>query len=289
MVKLCSILLAAVLAATSGTADSLLVVSWNLENFFDNRADGTSDSEAEFSSSGRRHWSARRLDAKCAGISKVLLMIADSYGRLPDAVALQEVENRRVLKRLISGTALRKLDYAIVHFDSPDHRGIDCALFCRKSTLKLLRAHPAHIFDGGEPVPTRDILVAEFDSLAILVNHHPSKVGGKDSRRALAMARMMELCDSLGGRILCVGDFNDDLWHNGGPGTIKYNGEWEKIDGHFAFGGLSVREEVFCSGDVLLEEDRGFGGLKPRRTYVGLKYNGGISDHLPLALIVYFR
>ena len=87
-------------------------------------------------------------------------------------------------------------------------------------------------------------------------------------------------------RSFAVGDFNEDLWGRGG-GTIKYNGKWEKIDGGFAEGFPRVREEVF-DDPLLLEEDKAFGGMKPRRTFVGPRYTGGVSDHLPVVFIVYY-
>ena len=268
--------------------DSLLVVSWNVENFLDPKEDTTG-----------RH-TAKRLQAKCSGIAKTIFLIADKEGRLPDAVALMEVGNRRVLNKLLSTTPLRKLDYAIIHYDSPDRRGIDCALLYRKSRLTLLRSGPRHLKDStGALLRTRDILLAEFDGIDILVNHHPSKVGAaSEERRAIAMRRMWGLIDSLSAaghpRILSVGDFNDNVWPapdahgtsiqgNSPPGTIKYNGAWEKIDGHFARGALSVEEAVF-DHPLLTEPDRSYGGTKPRRSFSGPRWLGGISDHYPVIL-----
>lgn len=272
------LLMAALSAGTSARdRDSLLVIFWNLENFFDYRSDN-----------GPQYWTRARFYAKCDGIAKTLLRIADRHGRLPDAIGFAEVENAFVLRRLLDATALRKLDYEIVHFDSPDPRGIDCALLCRRSTLPLRAGAARHVRDSaGAVIPTRDILLAQFDSLAILVNHHPSQLGGKAERRERARAQMRALADSLRvaapGRVLAVGDFNEDLWHDGG-GTIKYNGDWEKIDGHFAEGFSAVREEVFAD-PALLQPDAAFGGTKPRRTFVGPRYTGGVSDHLPIVII----
>ncbi len=333
--------------------DSLLVVSWNVENFLDYRTDTTG-----------RH-TAGRFYTKCNSVCKTLLLIAEQEGRLPDAVALMEIGDRFVLDRLVHSTPLRKLDYRIVHYESPDRRGIDCALLYRAGSLRLQRSRPVHLVDTtGLVMSTRDILVAEFDSLCILVNHHPSKVGAdSERRRGIAMARMNELMDSLAGAwrgaegswrgsecswrksegswrgfegswcgsegswrgsegswrgsdfpagtcatkvdstlydgagipsffgpapsgverpVLSVGDFNDDVWQAGGPGTIKYNGSWEKIDGHFARG-LAVREKVFAS-PLLSEEDRTWGGTKPRRAFSGPRWLGGVSDHYPIIL-----
>lgn len=274
------LLMAALSAGASAQdRDSLLVVFWNLENFFDYRSDNKP-----------QYWTKGRFYAKCDGVAKTLLRIADHYGRLPDAVGFAEVENARVLRRLLDATALRKLDYRIVHYDSPDPRGIDCALLCRRSTLPLRASAAAHVADSaGVPLLTRDILVAQFDSLAVLVNHHPSQLGGKAGRRERARARMQALTDSLRAagqrRVLAVGDFNQDLWAGGAGGTLKYNGRWEKIDGHFAEGFSAVREEIFAD-PTLLQPDAAFGGTKPRRTFVGPRYTGGISDHLPIVIVV---
>ena len=253
--------------------DSLLVVFWNLENFFDWKSD-----------SRPQYWTSRRFQAKCEGVCKTLMLIADRYGQLPDVVGFAEVENRTVVSRLLRNTLLRKAGYEILHFDSPDRRGIDCALIHRP-LLVLEYGAAKHLYDSsGTVMQTRDILLASFGQLCVLVNHHPSKLGSvKGAARDLAMVRMRFLADSLMGAgaaaVLAVGDFNECYWE--GEGTIKYNGEWEKIDGCFSFGNIVVKEEVF-DHPLLLEKDKNYGGLKPRRTFTGPRYNGGLSDHLPV-------
>lgn len=250
----------------------VLVVFWNVENFFEDKP---------------------YFNAKANGIAKVVYMIADEQGAMPDVIALAEVGNRKVLEKLVWRTALRKTDYRIVHYDSPDRRGIDCALLYRKSSFRSIRSRPCNLVDSsGRSLRSRDILLFEGEQaepLCILVNHHPSKVGrNSEERRCIAMERMNGICDSLeaaGSRnILCVGDFNENLWGPFDQGTIKYNGAWDKIDGHFARG-LTVEERVFAA-PLLLERDKAFGGLKPRRAWIGPRWNGGISDHLPIVLIL---
>ena len=108
-------LLLCLLLAANQPADSIKVLFWNVENFFDWRNDSTSVSDAEFSSQGARRWTRKRFAAKCNAIAKAIL-----WAGVPDVIGLAEVENARVLKRLLQETALRKLDYRIVHFDSPD-------------------------------------------------------------------------------------------------------------------------------------------------------------------------
>lgn len=276
MTRLLALLLAAVPAAGQ---DSLLAVFWNLENFFDYR----SEAAPQF-------WTRGRFYAKCDAVAKTLMLIADGYGRLPDIAAFAEIENSFVMHSLVSSTLLRKLGYSAVHFESPDHRGIDCGLIYRKSVLELLDSYPKHVYDSsGAVMATRDIVVAEFGGITVLVNHHPSRIGGKSDRREAAMGRMLGIADSLRSagrrRVLAVGDFNDELWPSEGSGTLKYNGRWEKIDGHFSFGALEVDEKVFVS-PLLLVPDKAFGGMKPRRCFTGPRYEGGISDHLPIVLEV---
>ena len=199
-------------AGGSDGRGEVMVMFWNLENFFDFKDDGTGESDAEFSATGTRRWTKARFYRKCQAVAKTIL-----WAGVPDIVGMAEVENRFVLTQLVTKTALRKLDYQIVHFDSPDPRGIDCALLYRVSRLTLVSAKPCRVSAPG--LQTRDILLAQFvtatgDSLAVLVNHHPSKLGGEtDWRREVAVARLRAIGDSLAAagwaRTVAIGDFND--------------------------------------------------------------------------------
>ena len=295
MLLLCLMLLS---GARTAPTDSLLVITWNIENCFDWQCDSLSSSEIEFSSRGDRHWTRKRFEAKTGGIAKTLLAAADRFGRFPDVVALQEIENGKVLRRLVSDTPLRKLDIGTVHYESPDPRGIDCGILYNRSTLKLCYSAPCHLYDScGRVIPTRDILLAVFacpggENIAVLVNHHPSRLGSSsDTRRAIAYARMEVLADSLltAGvckRLVCVGDFNNPMqWADPEcrSGSLKFNGKWERIDGCALARGVRVREEVL-DFPFLLTHDSAHGGLKPLRTYSGPRYLGGLSDHLPVAV-----
>ena len=258
-----------------------LCMFWNVENFFE----------------ARPHFKD-----KCNGIAKTVMLAADEFGMMPDLIGLAEVENRRVVQKLVSRTGLRRADYGIVHYDSPDHRGIDCALLYRRSRFRLVFSKPCHLTDSlGRPLPTRDILLAvlvpsEVAPVAILVNHHPSKVGkGSDGRRELAMARLLALRDSLLAegisRIIAVGDFNDEVVpapgvtpsYPAGAGTIKFQGRWEKIDGCPVLEGLEAREHIFAPPHLSTRDTR-FSGTKPLRTFSGPRYLGGLSDHYPIVL-----
>ena len=210
---------------------------WNVENFFDWRNDSTTVSDAEFSAQGERHWTWKRFQAKANAFAKALLWVEGETGRLPDVVGLAEVENAFVLRQVLQKTALRKLDYRYVHFDSPDRRGIDVALLYRSSVLELLDSKPCHLYAADSLLATRDILLCVFRRIvpdtpsvvpgtssvipgapavipgltgnlpdghdgvfAVLVNHHPSKYGGaseSEPRRRIAVERLRFLADSL--------------------------------------------------------------------------------------------
>ena len=241
------------------SADTLQVMFWNVENFFDWRNDSTTVSDVEFSAAGERHWTWKRFQAKANAFAKALFWVEAETGRLPDIIGLEEVENAFVLRQVLQKTALRKLDYKYVHYDSPDRRGIDVALLYRSSRLELLDSKPCHLFAADTVMATRDILLCVFQKdsvkVAVLVNHHPSKYGGaaeSEPRRRIAVERLRFLADSLAvigiDRIIAGGDFNDtpensvfrllepallplhmDLFRHG-LGTIKYDGKWDLID-----------------------------------------------------------
>ena len=220
--------------------DTLSVLFWNVENFYDWRNDSTSVSDAEFSALGERHWGWKKFQAKANAFAKALFWVEGETGSLPDIVGLAEVENSFVLRQVLTKTALRKTDYRYVHYDSPDRRGIDVALLYRTSRLELLDSKPCHLYAADSLLATRDILLCVFRNnptviqaphpvipgstrnlpddapFAVLVNHHPSKYGGaaeSEPRRRIAVERLRALADSLAAagidRIVACGDFND--------------------------------------------------------------------------------
>lgn len=74
-------------------------------------------------------------------------------------------------------------------------------------------------------------------------------------------------------------------------GSYKYKGEWGLLDHLLVSGSLLDTSSHFYTteeqADVfrpefLLQKDEKHGGVQPRRTYHGMKYQGGFSDHLPV-------
>lgn len=91
-------------------------------------------------------------------------------------------------------------------------------------------------------------------------------------------------------------DYVNLMWEcmkPGAEGTLKHQNHWNIFDqlmvpatmvnGGNAWQVKDSRAKVF-RGDFLFESDETWGGRKLFRTYVGFKYSGGYSDHLPVYL-----
>lgn len=70
-----------------------------------------------------------------------------------------------------------------------------------------------------------------------------------------------------------------------GEGSIKYRGTWELIDQFWIRDSLTPPKMSVFRPPFLLEPDSGYTGEKPRRTWSGPRYKGGLSDHLPVVLL----
>lgn len=266
---------------------STVIVFWNVENFFDYKVSST------ISNYG---WNASRFYAKARNVGKVILSLSDSAGNPPELVGLAEIDSKRTLNAITHSPVLESYGYRFVHFDSPDKRGIDCALLYRG--CNPISAKPVPLTMDGKPVQSRDLLLVEFDSLAVVVCHLPSKRGGSTSAMNLRQ-RAMEMIDSVAGTsakpVAVVGDFNDEgpsqwlhlreLSSTGSEGSIKFQGRWEAIDRCLVSDSLNASMHTPAL-DFLLEEDKSFGGMKPHRTHSGPRYIGGLSDHLPIVITI---
>jgi Endonuclease/Exonuclease/phosphatase family len=199
---------------------------YNLENLFDT-IDSPTTNDADFLPNGRLYWDTKKYVSKMTNLSKVISQLGTELS--PDGVALlgvAEIECRKVLEDLVAQPGLKERNYQIVHYDSPDERGIDCGLIYQAKYFKVLgsRAVPVALKDSKTGVVdfTRDILyvAGTFDGepLHIMVGHWPSRRGGEAGSgwmRAAAAAVCKNLSDSIqainpNAKILIMGDLNDD-------------------------------------------------------------------------------
>lgn len=304
--------------------DALTILFYNTENFFDPFDDSLTLDDA-FTPEGDHHWTFARFQKKSHHLYKLFMAVGEHLSGWdpPAMIALAEVENGYVLHYLLHETPFRSFDYGVVHYDSPDRRGIDVALLYDRRRIGVLDSRPLPVrFQGDTVSHTRDILyvqvrTAATDTLALFINHWPSRRGGylASAPRRMAAARVLAAAlDTLAGfsgrgRVVVAGDFNDEpddpsvVFLAGGTedkrslenmmlpllkkgrGTLWYDGRWWLFDQflvspQLAGGRSSV--EILRLPFLFDPQQEGV----PWRTYAGLHYRGGFSDHLPLVLTI---
>jgi len=189
---------------------------YNVENLFDTINDPLKDDE-EFLPSAKKNWNGKRYAEKLKHISQVIA--ATGY---PELIGLCEIENKSVLDDLVKVDSLKPFAYQVVHFESPDERGIDVGLLVQSKSFKIIASRPYRVdLPGDKARPTRDIVYAKLvfkrDTLHVFVNHWPSRRGGEqesEPNRMAAANTLRLLTDSLftissNAKILLLGDFND--------------------------------------------------------------------------------
>lgn len=289
-------------------------VQFNCENLFDCRHDSLKN-DVEFLPEGAYRWTPYRYWRK---LNRVGQTIVSCSSRLPDMVALCEVENDSVMRDLTRRSLLRTARYEYIVTDSPDERGIDVALMYSPFAFRLINHRAVRVDRVPGMSPTRDILYASGvvmsgDTVHVVVAHLPSRRGGeahsRPFRRVVADA-ICALADSVravspGAKIIVAGDFNDyttsesvrrvcnngftdvsatAVGEHGARATYKYHGEWRSLD-HILVSDSFMPAVHSCRINdalFLLVDDEKYGGVKPRRNYLGPRWLDGFSDHLPL-------
>ena len=301
----------------SAVGQLLTMVELNCENLFDYRDDEGKQDE-DYLPEATRSWTKKRYWRKQNHIAQTLLSCADKG--IPDLIALCEIENDSTLNDLCHRSLLRNAGYEYLMTNSPDVRGIDVALLYSPFTFAPIYHRSIRV----EPIegmrPTRDILYVcgqtiSGDTLHVFVVHMPSRFGGERYSRPFRQAAADRLCQSIDSiqavtsepKILIAGDFNDgadsevlqQIYEHGicnltkeasAPddvhGTYRYQGEWERIDHILGTPNIynKVESAMIHAPHFLLEEEKHYGGKKPFRTYNGMHYQPGYSDHLPLVV-----
>ena len=185
---------------------------WNVENLFDLENDPLRNDD-EFSFGGQKLVTQEILDMKLDHLAEV---ISDLN---VDILGLCEVENRKVLEML--NERYPEINYSIVHYESPDLRGIDTALLYNAKKFTVVDSYPIEIPIDDED-PSRDILYVKgtfYDAtLHIYVNHWPSNYSGLERgtrRRSVAANILRKALDEIliedeNANIILMGDFNED-------------------------------------------------------------------------------
>jgi len=251
------------------TTDFSCIGFYNLENLFDT-IDDPNTRDTEFTPNGKNEWTAGRYQEKLHNMAATISRIGVEHCTNGlSIIGLAEVENRSVLEDLVQTKELAERDYQIVHYDSPDARGIDVALIYQADAFTPTSSYNFPlIMPGIFDFETRDQLLVSGllngETVHILVNHWPSRYGGEEETKPMRRAAAelsKKISDSLlsinpKANIIIMGDLNDDpgdpsvlevlnagnldegasLYnpmlekHQSGDGTLTYRGKWNLFD-----------------------------------------------------------
>lgn len=215
---------------------------YNLENLFDTEDDPQKRDE-EYTPEGKNNWTNERYQAKLKNMSHVLNDLGKDDS--PDGCAIigvAEVENRKVLEDLVATDNLKDRNYQIVHYPSPDRRGIDVGLLYQEKYFKVTNSASYRlVFPDDTAYYTRDQLVVSGvlagEEVSVLVAHWPSRRGGQQAsniRRVQAAQLGRQIIDSLyavnpNAKIIYMGDLNDDPVNESVQNYIQAKGKIEKV------------------------------------------------------------
>ncbi|UYW01053.1 endonuclease/exonuclease/phosphatase family protein [Flavobacterium agricola] len=221
------------------------VAFYNVENLFDT-IKGTNYDQDWLPSSG---WTSQKYNKKINNLAFVISQIGTNATQhnSPVLIGVAEVENRSVLEDLVKAPNMVPHNYGVIHFDSPDKRGIDVGLLYKKNVFTPISysKHPLYIYENLKPkktkkesvetdlesnvnydpttkrVYTRDQLLVtgllDGEEVHVIVNHWPSRSGGEKRSspfREKAADLNKKIIDSLyvinpKAKIITMGDLND--------------------------------------------------------------------------------
>lgn len=198
---------------------------WNLENLFD--VANSTDRPEWLQKKLKRElvgWNNTVLNNKLKQLASIISQMNNNNG--PDLLGVCEVENKIVLEKLVAALTFSGRNYAVVHADARDARGIDVAFIYdtnlfKKPTNKDIFSHVVVKRNA-----TRDIVQVNFQTkslqkndLVVLGNHWPSKLGGdleSEPYRIMAAETMSYWIERIYAHfekevpVIVMGDFNDE-------------------------------------------------------------------------------
>ena len=301
-------------------SDELFLMFYNVENLFDT-IDSPNTKDEEFLPSSEKKWDSYRYNYKLNQLEKVFneIIEKENENNLPDIIGLSEVENKHVIEDLLKKDVFMNHNYFIVHKDSPDGRGIDCALLVN-SKFEVLQNDFIQINNPKESRTTRDIVYSSLKFknkiINVFVNHWPSRWGGQEASNykrvfvAEVLRKYIDENTSQNDYNLIMGDFNDypsnesldeilvkdDLLNLmstsqvSGLGSYNYRGNWDWLDQIIVSKEISsfklIKFGAFKEDFMMYTNKKG--EVYPNRSFGGNKWYGGYSDHLPVFLKMSF-
>lgn len=199
---------------------------YNLENLFDTIVDTNPNIilADEFTPKGKNVWTGEKYWEKIENMAKVISdMGTEQTPDGPAVLGVSEVENISVLEDLVKSPLLKDRNYKIVHYDSPDRRGIDVGFLYQEKYFKLTSSssHTLTLKDDTT-FHTRDQLLVtgtiDNEVFNFIICHWPSRRGGEKRSMPLRIAAAdlsRSIIDSLNianpnSKTVLMGDLNDD-------------------------------------------------------------------------------
>lgn len=263
------------------------VAFYNLENLFDT-INNNGSYDLEFSPQGSRQWNGSKYWSKIANLARAIASFTTpTTPNGPAFIGVSEIENRTVLEDLVKAIDDRlksegrqPWNLKIVHHDSPDRRGVDVGALYNERYFKFINVTNTPLIMPDRPTfRTRDQMCVTgrmgVDTVSIIVNHWPSRLGGQEQSsplREAAAAVSKHIADSIWAirpneGVIVMGDLNDDpfdkscakvlgaqkkdknvdkhgfynpFWSllDKGIGTLAYNSAWNLFDQIIVSGSL---------------------------------------------------
>lgn len=207
------------------------IAFYNLENLYDTINDPTKNDHQNPIGGMSPGEASRVYPLKLKNMAKAIADIGtDKSGYPPAVIGVCEIENYQVLEDLVNHPRLSPYNYGIIHYESPDLRGIDVALLYRKDVFRPLYSKPHEVIlygydDRTKRNYTRDVLyvkgLLDGEEMHFLVNHWPSRSGGEkksNPRRVKAAETAKKVVDSVqriepNAKIMLMGDLNDGVYN----------------------------------------------------------------------------
>ncbi len=248
------------------------VAFYNLENLFDT-INNNGKYDLEFSPQGSRQWNSEKYWSKINNLAYCISkMVTKNTPMGPAIIGVSEIENKSVLDDLVRAKDIKQWRLQVVHHDSPDRRGVDVGLLYNPRLFKVLDVTNHTLVIPNNPnFRTRDQMcvtgILGGDTLSVIVNHWPSRLGGQERSSYLREAAgelSKHIADSLWAirpnqGVIVMGDLNDDpqdkscavelgakrdqdkvephgffnpWWRvlDKGIGTLAYKGQWNLFD-----------------------------------------------------------
>lgn len=294
--------------------NTVSIMNWNVQTFFDSVKDGTEyrDFKQMSSDYSTSSWSVKKYEQRLDRLAYVIKKLDC------DVVVLEELEKKEQLQDIINrldATFSIAKRYKHGFFAKSKGSAIGCAIISRLP-LSDISVHSLDCnIDDTEAPKLRPIIKASVingkKSFVLLVNHWKSKSGGEltsdfwRKQQEAQLSRLIKEASTDKVPVLACGDFNKNIeefdctnessgsvflhgaggcsvyspWFTNGElfsvGSYYYHGSWEYIDNFFLAGDAELYDFKAENSGCWTDDDG-----HPYRYSV---FNGqGYSDHLPI-------